>query len=282
MQRNFNYLIAGLAGLVILLSGQLPARAEDQHPVFVAPGFQFNQVDSICVMPMIDARKGVTSFNLDGFRPGLMLKVAEKGYRVVDPSCSRDSRANAAQGAKWRWILTIRLDDFLVSKAEPSAAMGSLLTASLFDTQSAKEVWRDTAMTGFGGRFANNLLGNSLIGAIESGFGAVLAKFEKQKKPYPPSQATMWPPMSLSARLYKYHTFTECNGLLRFDSGTLSFDPSSNGKSDKKCASLRFSVQGAKFGAGMWLIVPKKGRFFLQQPGGAEVLYLDLALRSAR
>jgi len=130
--------------------------------------------------------------------------------------------------------------------------------------------------------FASNELGSYAIDAVESGFGPVLAKFEKQKKPHPPSPATMWAPMSLSARLYKYHTFTECNGLLRFDSGTLSFDPSSNGKSDNKCASLRFSVQGAKFGAGMWLIVPGKGRFFLQQPGLPEVDYLDLALKSMR
>src|SRR5208337_1519244 len=113
------YLITGLAGLVILLSGQLPARAEDQHPVFVAPGFQLNQVDSICVMPAIDARKGGMPLNLDGLRADLMLDVQEKGYRVVEPSCSRDSGANAAQGAKSRWILTVRLDDFVVSGAEP-------------------------------------------------------------------------------------------------------------------------------------------------------------------
>jgi hypothetical protein len=281
MHRSFNSLIAGLAVLAIWLSVQLPAAAEDHHPVLMAPGFDFDQVESLCVMPPIDARNGPQPINLDGLRPAFMLKVQEKGYRVLEPGCSHDSGAKAAQGAKSRWILTVRLDAFEVSKAAPNVALGSYLTASLYDTQTDKEVWRDTAKTGYGGRFASAMLGSTLDGLVESGFGAVLATFEKQKKPYPPSPATMWPPTTFSARLYKVHSFSECNGQLAFDSGTLSFMPSSNGKNDSKCASFRFSVQGAKFGAAMWLIVPGKGKYFLQQYGGSED-YLDLALRASQ
>ena len=208
-----------------------------------------------------------------------MTKVQERGYRLLDPSCSNDSTANATQAAKSRWILTVKLDDFEVSKAAPNVGLGSYLTASLFDNQTAKEVWRDTAKTGSGGRFASALLGSSIDSMVESGFGPVLAKFEKQKKPDPPSPATMWQPISFAARLYKYHSFTECNGQLSFDSGTLSFIPSSNGGNDKKCESYRFSVQGAKFGMGMWLIVPKKGKFALQQED-AKLGYLVVALRN--
>ncbi len=211
-----------------------------------------------------------------------MAKVQERGYRLSDPSCSRDSGANATQGAKSRWILTVRLDNFEVSKAAPNFGLGSYLTASLFDNQTEKEIWRDTAKTGYGGRFASSMFGSNIDSLVESGFGPVLAKFEKQKKSHPPSPATMWTPISFSARLYKYHSFTECNGQLSFDSGTLSFEPSSNSKSDKKCESFRFGVRGARFGAAMWLIVPGKGKFALQQADESKVGYLDVALRNMR
>ena len=261
-----------------------PIGAEDHHPVFIAQGFQFDQVDALCVMPMkveVGGKDQVAP-GLDSLSPVLMLRVQEKGYRVLDPSCSRDADASAAHGTKPRWVLTVSLINFLTPVAAPYAPMGSVLTASLFDTQSSKEVWRDTARTGWGGRFASNLAGNSVIGAVENDIGPVLAKFEKRKNTPPPTPASMWSSMSFSARLYKVHSFSECNGLIRFDSGTLSFDPSSNGTHDSKCASFQFSVQGAKFGAGEWLIVPGKGKFYLQQPVGTEELYLDLALRSSQ
>ena len=280
MQCKLNQLIASLAVLVFLPCGQLLARVQDQHPVLTAPGFQFDQIDALCVMPPLDARNSAQHIDLSGLRPGLMTKVQERGYRLLDPSCSNDSTANATQAAKSRWILTVKLDDFEVSKAAPNGGLGSYLTASLFDNQTAKEVWRDTAKTGSGGRFASALLGSSIDSMVESGFGPVLAKFEKQKKPDPPSPATMWQPISFAARLYKYHSFTECNGQLSFESGTLSFVPSSNGNNDKKCESLRFSVRGAKFGMAMWLIVPGKGKFAFQQSDESKLAYLDVALRN--
>jgi hypothetical protein len=274
MHWHSNYPIAGLVGVVVLLYSQSPAWAGVHRPVFLAPGFQFNQVDTLCVMPLIDARKDAQAINLDALRPVLMLKVQAKGYRLADPSCSRDANANSLQRTKSRWILTVRLDDLFV------------LTASLFDTESAKEVWRDShAVLLIGRRYANDVfvVGN-IYGPVASGIGAVLATFERQKNASPPSQANMWAPMSLSARLYKSHSFSECNGLLRFDSGTLSFDPSSNGKHQDKCASFQFSMPGSriKTGPSLWMSVPGKGRLFLQQPGETQVLYLFLALRNLR
>ncbi|MGA9980135.1 MAG: hypothetical protein WBQ08_16065 [Candidatus Sulfotelmatobacter sp.] len=232
-------------------------------------------------MPLIDARKNVPNVSLEALRPVLMSKVHAKGYRLLDPSCSRDADANA-QRTKSRWILTVRLDDLV----GPGAAVvtGSLLTASLFDNESVKEVWRDTAMTRFGGRVANTLLDKDVNGIVASGIGPVLAKFERQKSTSPPSLATMWAPMSLNARLYKSHSFSECEGLLRFDSGGLSFEPLLNGKQKDKCASFQFSMAGARIKTGplSWMSVPGKGKFFLQEPDETRVLYLFLALQSLR
>lgn len=282
MDRSFKFLITAI---VILLSGQLYAWAKDQHPVFIAPGFQFNQVETVCVMPFTIAGIDGPATPLDALRPVLMLKVQEKGYRVLEPKCARDADSSTAQGVKPHWILTVSLNSFLVPVGAQNTVMGSVLTASLFDTQSAKEVWRDTAKTRWGGRFANNLLGNSPIGAVEGDLGTVLAKFEKQTKPYPPSQATTWAPMSMQARLYKLPaSFSGCDGLLRFDSGTLSFEPSSNGKRDEKCSEFRFSVQGAKVD-GRLLVIPGKGKFCfpsgISEENMGPITYLELTVRSA-
>lgn len=280
MQRNLSRLIVGLAVIVFLCNGRLLTHAQDQHPVFMAPAFQFDQIDALCVMPPIDARNSSEHIDLSGLRPILMGKVQERGYRLLDPSCSSGSGPNATQTAKPRWTLTVRLDNFEVSEAVPSYGLGSYLTASLFDNQTAKEVWRDTGKTGYGGRLARSMFGTSIDDIVISGFGPVLAKFEKQKNPAAPSPATMWQPISFSARLYKYHSSSECNGRLSFDSGTLSFMPSDNGKSENKCENFRFAVQGAKFGMGMWLIVPKKGKFALQKADESKLGYLAVALRN--
>lgn len=280
-------LIAAVAGLLVLLYIQSPAWAGVQHPVFVASGFQFNQVDALCVMPLIDARKNVPNVSFEALRPILMSKVHAKGYRLLDPSCSRDADANA-QRTKSRWLLTVRLDGFVESGAAPvvigSVVIGSLLTAYLFDTDSDKEVWRDTATTQFRGRVANTLLDKDINGIVASGIGLVLAKFERQKSASPPPLATIWAPMSLNARLYKSHSFSECEGLLRFDSGTLSFEPFPNGKQKDKCASFQFSMPGSRIKTGplSWMSVPGKGKFFLQEPDETRILYLFLALQSLR
>jgi len=268
-----------------LLVGQFSARAEVQHPVFVAPGFQFDQIDALCVMPLINAMNNRTLPRPDDLRIDLMAEVQKRGYRVLDPSCSQSTAGNAAQVTRPRWILTVKLDDIVVSNAAPkNLVMGSLLTASLFDIESAKEVWRDTAMPGFGDRFGAALVGGyDIFTAIDGSFGQVLAKFIKQKKTYPPSSVTTWPPMSLQASLNKAHSFTQCNGLLKFDAGTLSFEPSSNGKSDNKCESYRFSVQGAKFSWSGWLDIPRKGEYLVNPLFGDHyhLRLWDLALRSA-
>ena len=287
--RRRDYPIAALAVLLVLLHSQSPAWAEVQHPVFVASGFQFGQVGLLCVMPLIDARKNLPNDDLEAtrpvleaMRPVLMSKLHAKGYRLLDPSCSRDADANT-QRTRSRWILTVRLDDFVGPGAGPFVS-GSLLTASLFDTESIKEVWRDTAMTRFGGRVANALLDKDINGIVTSGIVAVLAKFERQKSTPPPSPATIWAPMSLNARLYKSHSFSTCDGLLRFDSGGLSFEPFLNGKQKDKCASFQFSMPGTRIKTGplSWISVPGKGKFFLQEPDEMRVLYLFLALQSLR
>jgi hypothetical protein len=277
MDRRCNYLIVGLAGFVILLSAHFPAWAKDHHAVSTAPGFQLSQVDTLCVLPLIDARYDAWAGGPGDVWSAVVWELQEKGYRVADPSCSTDAGANGAQSRKWRWTLTLRLE------GDPGGRAAYILSASLVDGESGKEVWRGGSVPLF--------MGNAGSGSwvmISNGVGPLLSNFEKRKNPSPPSIDNMWKPVSLQTRLYKIHTFTECNGLLRLDSGTLTFEPSDNGTHEDKCASFRFSVPGAKVKTGRWMLVPGKGRFFLQNPGNpldeswTKDRYLYLALRSLR
>jgi hypothetical protein len=275
MPGRSKYLTAGLAGLLILLSSQLPAWAKNQH-AFLAPGFQFDQIDTLCVMPTIDARQGkwvdippTQEGGFDYIWPDLMWRLQRKGYRVADPSCSRDPGPNAAPQKKWRWVLTARLSDFEAGVVRKKIVMGLSLSASLVDTESGKEVWRDKELTG-------------QVGELNYGLWDILSTIEKRKNPLPPSPDNIWAPVSMPTRLYKFHTFAECNGLIRLDSGTLSFDPSNNGTHDDKCANFQFSVPAASVKWDGWLIIPEKGRFALQKPDATQILFFNLALASYR
>jgi len=175
-----------------------------------------------------------------------MWKLKAKGYRLADPSCS-----NATQGAKSRWKLTLSFNNFTTSIL-PRVAGGSHWTASLFDTESSKEVWRDTPFSTFGrGRLPDlreesirEARGQGNIGSI----GEVLAKFEKRKKVSQSSPANLRAPMSVTVRIVKAFVWgrMECDGVLKLDSGTLSFEPIPNGKNEDKCADYRFSWPGAR------------------------------------
>ncbi len=272
MHRRFDYLIAGLTSLAIMLSGGLPASAKDQKQVFMAPGFQFDQVDILCVMPVADERQNARIDNPDGglekLRQAVMWRVLEKGYHLADPNCSRDVGSSAAEQPKTRWALKVSLQSIVISRR-----FQSLLYASLVDAQSAKEVWRAGPTTG-------------IFGDLTLGTWDLFSKFEKKKNPPPLSQPNMWTPMSLSVLLAKGHSFSpECSGSLRLQSGILSFEQSFNGNNQDKCASFLFSMQGALVNTNqlVWMMsVPGKGNLVLQQPDETQAGYLFLAVQNLR
>jgi len=224
--------------LLTLWFGGQPAWAEGNHPTLRSPDFQFSQIDKICVMPWIDARTDATlPLDLSPMRPLVMLALEERGYRIASPGCSAQGNAGATGTHGWRWLLTVRVDGLF--------PVGSLLTASLFDTETSKEVWRDTAMTGFRGRFKNatyfSMEGVVLVDdLIKSGIDPVLATFEKRKKRssedlgHGPDET--WPPQILQVRNLRHG---DCPGdlSLSLDSGLLSFE-----SRDKKCRKDVFSA----------------------------------------
>jgi hypothetical protein len=164
--------------LAVWFSGP-QARAQSKHPAFMAPGFQFSQVDTICVMPVIDARQdaGPPLSRPKSLRITLNAALEERGYQT-DRQCSDGESDHAPRAGGWRWLFTVRVDALYV--------VGAAITGSLYDTQADKEVWKDSAIPGFGGRYKNALKAQAgVLNAdelVRSSFHALLATFEDRKK----------------------------------------------------------------------------------------------------
>jgi hypothetical protein len=155
------------------------AWAQSKHPIFVAEGFEFSQVDTICVMPVIDARQDARPplRRLESLRITLNGTLQQRGYQT-DRQCSEGAGADASHTGGSRWLLTVRVDALSV--------VGGAVTGSLYDTQTDKEVWKDSAAPGYGGRFKN--AEKAQLGkwdadeVVRSSFHALLATFEDRKK----------------------------------------------------------------------------------------------------
>ena len=127
------------------------SRADGQEanvhsPVFMAPGFQFEQVDTLCILPIAG------SANDEQQRLALMWKLQDNGYCIADPNCYRESStSNGMPGKKPHWMLKISTDE-LEAKPVGQPPKGTefiayQMIAVLLDNNSGKEVWRDTEVT---------------------------------------------------------------------------------------------------------------------------------------
>jgi hypothetical protein len=118
---------------------------KSHHPAFMAPEFEFRQIDTLCVMPLIDARKDMmlhTPFGLftapalhfESLRNLAIDAIKLRGYQV-NSDCDSAIQGGSPHSGNSHWLLTVRVDFLWVT--------GAVLTGSLFDTQTGKEVWND-------------------------------------------------------------------------------------------------------------------------------------------
>jgi hypothetical protein len=168
---NGYYARTGFKGYLTDQTSGKPMQLKNLVRTAAAPALPPPQ-DAICVMPLIDARQDARPpLNLESLRPAVVQALEKHGYRT-DTICSNGMQGSTPQTGSMRWILTVRVDNLLVT--------GAVLTGSIFDTQTGKEVWRHTAMPGYGGRYGNalafNLTGTvSVDQLITSSFGALFS-----------------------------------------------------------------------------------------------------------
>lgn len=211
-----------------------------------SPGLQFSQIDTICAMPVVDGMHA-PNLPIDGnlLRPLVMVAVEDRGYHVESPACSDTTRQGESKVTSPRWRLTVTFDSLLIG--EGNRILGCFLTASLFDMQTQSEVWRATAHTNFGHRFARVLLGpqNEILLAdlFRESMGPVLESMPRRGGPARPLTSTSWPPISFQAVAFfkrgKGLFQNECQGVMQATSDSLSFMPSAD---DPKCKKYQFTV----------------------------------------
>jgi hypothetical protein len=80
------------AVMTLALLWGIQGRAAGEEQTYIAPGFQFNQVDTICVMLAIDKGRDPRA-QLDGeaVRPLVMLELEARGYAVNGPGCTEEA-----------------------------------------------------------------------------------------------------------------------------------------------------------------------------------------------
>ena len=151
LARSSKCAVLFLALLVCLPYQQANAK---KRPFF-APGFEFSQVDVICVMPPVSKVNTQPPLDLVSLRTVIVQGLEQRGYKV-DTSCVSE-RDGASQVGASHWLFTITVEGF--GRNPAGAYNAAFLGGSVFDTQASKEVWNDHTLTPYGARYKAALVG---------------------------------------------------------------------------------------------------------------------------
>jgi hypothetical protein len=194
--------------------------AEEKKPVFVAPGFQFESVDIVYVLPAVDIRikkdQGAEAA-LQTIDSGILYYLKKRGYRTVPGEPKHGGFSQSAfskvshkeeQTAppvrmtvseddlkepeeQWirklgpenaRWVLVLALED-----SESHLTFGStgsaIVMGALFDKQSGKLVWRGigAGRAGQGGVLGMATKSESVHDAVQSAVDELCSIIGKKK-----------------------------------------------------------------------------------------------------
>jgi hypothetical protein len=294
----------GIPALALLALSCWPqARAQGSPPASPAPAFSFDQVDAVCVVPVIGKKvetsmvkqlgnsgiyqKIKRTLATDSMQPIVMLALEKQGYRVDSPACSDEDTGSAARSGRPRWILTVIIDGFELfgptdkdGKVRPGKveAVSIMLSASLFDAQTQTEVWKGSAS----GKIRSMKQWSFLEGIVPiapsklfgSAVDSVLASFGKKGGgPAAPLDSTTWPPFSFPTTAF-LSPAKFCRGTLETKSGTVSFTPDA---ADDKCQRARFSVPQSQitYGLNTVVAVGRPTAYHLVVPGAGKINFCE-------
>jgi hypothetical protein len=307
---NFEYEVPGMRFIKVFtlllsaFSALTQAQTETDNPNYLASGFRFDQVDSVCVLPVSTAIQYQGKLlDTAPLRPLVMLALEARGYHVDDPSCSKSARVGFPSSVGARWLLTVAIEDLVVQSANrvPHLAPGeyryyarvvdhAVLRASLFDTRSGHEVWRRHYTSSPGPDFQVSYWAGDpnfrfyfFQGQryFRDSLGGVLAPFENRAHAEPPPDSARWAPLSMRADIFLASFVRNmapghnkaCPGTLRWDSGTVSFKPDS---SEAKCHKYEFSVARSEITYGFNSVVGSAiNAFHLSVPGTGMINFCD-------
>jgi hypothetical protein len=200
-------------------------------------------------MPAIDkGQDSVALLDGDAVRPLVMMELEARGYSVDDPRCAEDAHAGGSSKRASRWLLTVTYNGSW--RIPPGQVVGGFLTASLFDTEAGKEVWRNSANTKYMARLANGLGAGGInynvpnpvafkTEVFKSALGPVLGKVEKRGKAAAPLAITSWAPISVRTGIFSKVHGEVCEGILEAKAATVSFTPD---HPEGKCKKYQISM----------------------------------------
>src|ERR1017187_3608436 len=81
--------ISPFALLLVAFCSAAPNCTASEQSESITPGFRFEEIDVVCVMPVVDKVQSPSSpIDTNSLRPLVILELERRGFPVEDPSCS--------------------------------------------------------------------------------------------------------------------------------------------------------------------------------------------------
>lgn len=203
------------------------------------PNFRWGEIDTICVMPVVNNM--TTPVDTYTMRPMAMLELQKHGFRVEDPSCANATRQQPlTKPSRWRFKVSVDSVQMLGSQQANGTFAGSVLgiviTASVFDTQTNRNVWSSRAVS-------TTVFDKSEGGMFDSALRRILKPVALNRKDAHLSAPVNWEPQTVQANVFTVKHGMKCRGTLRVENENVSFTLASD---DSKCKEYEFSVPRAE------------------------------------
>lgn len=180
--------------LTVICSVFSAAKKKEKLP----PDPRFTAIESISVLPIVDARAGKKAgVNLENLQGGVVKVLKKKHYTAGAASTSGEAREIAIEdieGAKpeyvkklgpssERWVMVVFLDD-VVSKITFGSTGNAQLSGYLFDKDSGDLIWqaKGVGQAGQGGLMGMTMKGMMKGAALNAAMYSLLASIPKHGK----------------------------------------------------------------------------------------------------
>jgi hypothetical protein len=231
--------ISPFALLLVAFCSAAPNCTASEQSESITPGFRFEEIDVVCVMPVVDKVQSPSSpIDTNSLRPLVILELERRGFPVEDPSCSNEAKVERSPATTSRWLFKVTIDNLQLMGSTGSdgifrgTVFSCVVTASVFDTRINREVWSSRAAS-------TTVLDHTLRGMFDNVLRRIMKPVEMKAKVTQPLTSTKWLPRSVEANIFTVKHGMRCPGNLQATSENLSFTLKTD---DPKCKEYEFSV----------------------------------------
>jgi hypothetical protein len=187
-----------LGALMVFLLFLTSCMAPYKPPIFLGPGFEFNSIDKLIILPPVDARvEKKVNVNLDKQLNGAAEKILrKKGYRTelsttvgevgaVTEEDLKDAKPEWIKRlgpAEARWVMVLVLVD-VATKLTFGSTGNAEISGYMFDKEAGQMVWKDKGIgqAGQGGLAGMLMKGMMDEEAIGNAIASITASIPARK-----------------------------------------------------------------------------------------------------